>query len=294
MPPPLYNDSCYFEPHVNFTHDGTPLQGISSDLGFSEAGHLCLEVPECHAVIENSFANAALAHVKRYVLRGAGELQNQTGTTTLVRSRNHCAPPSPPALPPHQPPPPPPPSFPTQLITTRPLYLVSFTARVETTVEAFDVAVYANRMSTRLGGTDVGVTVSPGSVIVTTQVGADSQAAADGLVTQVTNIANDESLMTELYGAPSTIDTSSMTVTQNPDAVHPPPSAPPTKTEEEHSLLAIAIISAVLLPVGAFLVYLHYEHTHTPVEIAQRSYAAVTTADMPTPKTTALSFKFEM
>lgn len=261
-------------------------------MGFSEAGHLCLEVPECHAVIESSFANAALAYVKRYVLRGAGELQDQPGTTTLVRSRNHCAPPSPPALPPHQPPPPPPPSFPKQLITTRPLYLVSFTALVETTMEAFNVAAYANRMSTSLGGADVGVTVSPGSVIVTTQVGADSQQTSDAFVTQITDIANDESLMTELYGAPSTIDTSSITVTQNPDAVHPPPSAPPTRTEEEHFLLAIGIISAVILPIGAVLVYLHYYHKANPVQRSQKSYAAVTTADMPTPQTTALSFKF--
>ena len=82
-------DECYFEPRVNFTFTGTPLQGISSDLGFTEAGHLCLQVPECHAITENDFYRMLLPQ-KRYVLRGEGELQPLQGTTTLVRSVNQC------------------------------------------------------------------------------------------------------------------------------------------------------------------------------------------------------------
>ena len=43
------------------------------DLGFSEAGHLCLQVPECYAVVESDFTRNLLPQ-KRYVLRGDGAL----------------------------------------------------------------------------------------------------------------------------------------------------------------------------------------------------------------------------
>ena len=58
---------------------------------------------------------------------------------------------------------------------TRPLYIVSFQATVDTTVETFDVGAYSRRMSTALGTPEVGVTVAPGSVIVTTTAGADDR-----------------------------------------------------------------------------------------------------------------------
>ena len=89
-PPPLFDDSCYFEPNVNFTWTGAPLEGTASTLGFSEAAHLCLQRTDCFAVTEDAFENDLEPH-KRYVLRGFGELQAEAGTTTLRRSRNHCA-----------------------------------------------------------------------------------------------------------------------------------------------------------------------------------------------------------
>ena len=74
---------------------------------------------------------------------------------------------------------------------TRPLYLVSFQATVDTTVEAFDVPAYAQRMSTALGTPEVGVAVAPGSVIVTTTAGADDQSGANQLVSELTDMASD-------------------------------------------------------------------------------------------------------
>ena len=294
----MYNDSCYFDPYVNFTYSGTPLQGISSDVGFSEAGHLCLQVPACHAVVETQFEtmDQSPPHM-RYVLRGPGELQPEVGTRTLVRSRNHCAPPSP-SPPPS--PPPPPPSFPMLVMQTRPLLLVSFTAQVQTTIEQFNVPAYAQRMSTRLGGAEVGVSVSPGSVVVTTTVAADNQATADQLVTQVTDLASDAGLMSSLYDAPASIDTSSIATTQNPDAVAPPPPSfpPPTgpsRSEEDHSYLALIIILAILVPTAAFFAYLRLDQaTRRRAKDGKKPYASIKTADVPVPKPTELSFKFDM
>ena len=298
--PPLYGDECYFEEQLNFTYTGAPLQGISSGLGFSEAGHLCLQVPECYAVIENDFYNPSLAHLKRYVLRGAGELLAEPSTTTLLRSRNHCLPPSPPLSPPPPPSSPPPPLYPTLQMQTRPFFFVRFIAQVETTVEQFDVPAYAQRMSTRLGVPSVGVRVSPGSVFVTTEVGADDQAAADALTTQIAEVASDPDLLSELYDAPTTVDTNSITTTQNPDAVMPPPSSPPKRSDEDHSYIALIIILVIALPVGAFLIYLHLEKKGTWSNIAPLSpeatrtpYARVTKDDAPTRKAD-ISFNLTM
>ena len=297
-PPPLYDDACYLAPNADFTWTGEALQGISSDLGFSEAGHLCLQVPECHAVIEKAFEND-LEPQKRYVLRGAGALQAEAGTTTLVRDRSRCTPPpSPPPTSPPSPPtsPPAPPSHPFLVMQTRPLLLVSFQATVQTTVEAFDVPAYARRMSTALGTPEVGVTVAPGSVIVTTTAGADDQSGADQLVSELTDMASDPDLLSELYGAPAEVDLDSVTVTQNPDAVMPPP-PPPSKSDEDHTLLAILIILAILVPTAAFLLYLRVDSS-TPARPKSHSkpYRPIAnTTDVPiSRKGDRVSFKFDM
>ena len=294
-PPPLYDDACYFEPNANFTWTGPPLQGISSPLGFSEAGHLCLQVPECHAIIETAFSND-LEPQKRYVLRGAGALQAEAGTTTLVRSRNHCTPSPPP--PPRRPPtsPPSPPTHPILQMQTRPLYLVSFQATVDTTVEAFDVPAYAQRMSTALDTPEVGVAVAPGSVIVTTTAGADDQSGANQLVSELTDMASDPALLSDLYGAPAEVDLNSVAITQNPDATMPPPAPPPpSRSDEDHTLLAILIILAILVPMGAFLLYLRIDRAPTQQKGSKKPYSSVTTSDAPAPpKPAAISFKFDM
>ena len=153
---------------------------------------------------------------------------------------------------------------------------------------------YALRMRTRLGGVEVGVQVRPGSVIVTTEVGADDQTAANQLVSEVTDMASDEALLNELYGAQSSIDTGSITATQNPDAVTPPPSGPPSKSDEDHTLLAIVIILAVLVPVGAFLLYLRCESMSAIPDNSGKPYRSITTNELPSRKGGNVSFKFEM
>ena len=309
-PPPLYGDACYFEPNANFTWNGTALEGISSTLGFSEAGHLCLQRTDCHAILEKEFEND-LQPEKRYVLHGKGALRAEQGTTTLVRSLNHCVPsPPPPAALPALPPtsPPTPPSHPVLAMQTRPLYLVSFTATVDTTVEAFDVSAYAQRMSTALGTPEVGVAVAPGSVIVITTAGADDQSGANQLVSELTNMASDSNLLSELYGAPAEVDTESITVGQNPDAaMPPPPSSPPpspSKTEEDHTVLAILIIVGIAVPIVAFLLYLRVDSmakvqppSPTAAQRAKRvgkPYQSVTTSDLPQRMPSGVSFKFDM
>ena len=302
-PPPLYDDVCYFEPNVNFTWTGQPLQGISSNLGFSEAAHLCLQRTDCHAVTEDMFEND-LEPQKRYVLRGEGALQAEAGTTTLVRSRNHCVP-SPPPQPPTSPPPPP--TFPILRMQTRPLFLVSFQATVQTTVDEFDVPAYASRMSTALGTPEVGVTVAPGSVVVTTTAGADDQSGADQLVSELTDMSSDPSLLSDLYGAPAEVDIESITVGQNPDAAMPPP-PPPSKSKEDHTVLAILIIVGITVPIVAFLLYLRVDSMARaqkppkppqpiPAQRAKRvgkPYQSVTTSDLPQRRPGGVSFKLDM
>ena len=302
-PPPLYDDACYFESNANSTWTGATLEGISSTLGFSEAAHLCLQRADCHAVIENHFEND-LAPQKRYVLRGEGALLAEAGTTTLVRDRNHCVPSPPPSprLPPSSPPQPP--SHPFLRMQTRPLYLVSFQATVQTTVEEFNVPAYASRMSTALGTTEVGVAVAPGSVIVTTTAGADDQSGADQLVSELTVMSSDHDVLSELYGAPAEVDVESISVAQNPDAAMPPP-PPPSKSNEDHTILAILIIVGITVPIVAFLLYLRVDSMAKAQQppkpaSAQRTkrtgkpYQSVTTSDLPQRVPSGVSFKLDM
>lgn len=301
-PPPLFDDSCYFEPNVNYTWTGAPLEGISSTLGFSEAAHLCLQRTDCFAVTEDAFENDLEPH-KRYVLRGFGELQAEAGTTTLRRSRNHCVPTPPPPSPPRPASPPLPPSHPFLEMSTEPLYLISFSATVATTVEEFDVGAFAQRMSTALGTPEVGVTVAPGSVVVTTTAGANDQSGANQLVSEIMEMSNDPASLQGLYGAAAEIDTESILVSQNPDAVMPPP-PPPSKSNEDHTILAILIIIGITVPVVAFLLYLRVDsmaRARPPqpkgaprTRGVGKPYQSVTTSDLPQRRAGAVSFKFDM
>jgi hypothetical protein len=181
---------------------------------------------------------------------------------------------------------------------------------VQTTVEEFDVDAYANRTSTALGTPEVGVTVAPGSVVVTTTAGADSQSLADQLVSEIVDLASDPDALYALYGASAEIDTESIRVTQNPDAVMPPPPSPPPlpsrpppdKTEEDHTVLAIIIIVCITVPVVAFLLYLRVDSMakrpkkppHRP-RLKGKPYQSVTTSDMPQRRPVpGVSFKFDM
>jgi hypothetical protein len=151
-------------------------------------------------------------------------------------------------------------------------------------------------MSTALGTPEVGVTVAPGSVVVTTTAGADDQSGADQLVSELTDMAGDADLLSELYGAPAEVDLESVTITQNPDAAMPPP-PPPAKSEEDHTLLAILIILAILVPTAAFLLYLRVDSS-APARPKGRSkpYRPIAnTTDFPiSRKGGRVSFKFDM
>jgi len=181
---------------------------------------------------------------------------------------------------------------------------VSFQATVQTTVEAFDVSAYARRMSTALGTPEVGVTVAPGSVVVTTTAGADDQSGADQLVSELTDMSSDPNLLSELYGAPAEVDVSSISVAQNPDATMPPP-PPPSKSKEDHTVLAILIIVGITVPIVAFLLYLRVDSMAraqkppkpTPAQRAKRvgkPYQSVTTSDLSQRRPGGVSFKLDM
>jgi len=176
---------------------------------------------------------------------------------------------------------------------TRPLYLVSFQATVQTTVEAFDVGAYARRMSTALGTPEVGVTVAPGSVIVTTTAGADDQSGADQLVSELTDMSSDPDLLSELYGAPAEVDLESITIAENPDAAMPPP-PPPSKSKEDHTILAIVIILAIVVPTAAFCLYLHFAQSPALPKSKSKPYTPVTTVDLPPRPVGKVSFKLDM
>ena len=264
-------------PHANFTYTGQRIEGFSGSVGITEAGHRCLQLPDCGAVVESPFTNPAHAHVMRYVLRKAGgTLVSMPGTNTITRSASHCNPPEPPSppspsppppqppppppppppLPPPPPPPPPssPPPSPTFVMQTRPAYIVRFVATVSTPLASFDVPAYVERTRALFNTESVGVTVAAGSVIVTTELGTDDEATADGLVDAVNDLGSDA--LDSLFDAPAVVD--SVTSQANPDAAAPP-SGPPTRSDDDHVVLSIVIICIVLVPVGIFFAYLWFE-----------------------------------
>lgn len=146
------------------------------------------------------------------------------------------------------------------LATTPPL-VVRFTTQVQTTVEDFNASMYQQRMSAELGGAAVGVRVSPGSVVVTTSVGADSQEEAQQLVGMLQIMSGDADLLGRLYGAVGSLNSSSISISESFYAFTPPPSAPHTHPDEDHTVLALVIILSVLMPAALFLVYLQCAQT---------------------------------
>ena len=123
-PPPLYDEAlCYAAGHDNMSHNGTMLEGIASTIGFTEAGHRCLQLPNCAAVVVSNFE--ADHSERRYVLRGAGSLVPLAGYHTVLRTETECTPPPsppPPSPPPNPPPPPPSPPPPLPPTSPPPLY----------------------------------------------------------------------------------------------------------------------------------------------------------------------------
>tara|TARA_X000001036_G_scaffold362978_1_gene346702 strand:- start:1491 stop:2381 length:891 start_codon:yes stop_codon:yes gene_type:complete len=290
--PPLYGDSCYLEPHINFTYTGMRMEGFSSAIGITEAGHRCLQLPECAAVVESPFPNPAHSHVLRYVMRKeGGMLVSMPGTTTIMRSENHCVPPSPP-------------SNPMFVMQTRPAFLVTYVATVSVPMVSFDVPAYVARTRARFNTEAVCVTMAAGSVIITTELGADDEETANGLVGGVNGMDSNE--LESLFDAPAVVN--SVTSAANPDAVAPPPSGPPSRSEEDHVVLSVIIISIILVPVGIFLVYLWYDKgkkvpkSPPPPESSSmaavggkgsKPYTRVTTNELAGPPVAGLNFRFE-
>ena len=136
----------------------------------------------------------------------------------------------------------------------------SYIARVSAPMASFDVSAYVARTRTRFNTDSVGVSVAAGSVIVTTELGADDEETANGLVSDVSNM--DSSELESLFDAPAVVD--SVGVEANPDAVAPP-SGPPTRSEDDHVVLSIVIICIVLVPVGIFMAYLWFERSREAV-----------------------------
>jgi len=264
-PPPLYGDDCFEPPHVGFTHSGALLQGFSlpvstattaygapvpagNESALETAGNACLQRPDCVAVTESPFALHD-DHM-RYTLHGAGELVDYVGRTTIVRVAGNCRPP--PSMPPptHPPPSPPPPL----LLMTRPLYVIRFRTVVQSTVAEFDRDAYETRMATRLGlpRSQVASSVRAASVIVTTELGTDSSDESQTLVDGINTLASDPDALNDLYGAPSTLDTSSIELEVAPS---PPPAPPPPHANEGHVTIIIIVGSivgvALLATIGA-------------------------------------------
>ena len=76
------------------------------------------------------------------------------------------------------PPPPPPPSLPPLAPGQRYHYTISWNATYQTTIEAFPTKAYIANVSSLLGvpASSVSVSVSAGSVVVTTRIGVDNNA----------------------------------------------------------------------------------------------------------------------
>ena len=205
---------------------------------------------ECHAI--TGIPNPAIGGTHLWHARASGASISYTGGVLRRRSAPgvYCG--APPFVPPQ--PPPPPPSPPSFLITTRP-FIVRFQATVESTVEAFDVPTYRQRVATRflVPIESVGAEVRAGSVIVITDVGVDD--APQQLINSIEAVAADPSASSELFGGPAAID--SVTTIANTQAY--PPSAP----SSDHvpilmwTLIGFGIVS--LFFGGIFLCYLSTE-----------------------------------
>ena len=140
-------------------------------------------------------------------------------------------------------------------MVTRPAYLVTFDTRIETTVESFDLQSFIARMRVRFKNRDIGVRVRAGSVIISTELGADDEADAETLVTEVSTLADDSDALLALFATAAVLDESSIEFGENPDAASPPPSGPPSRSEEDHVLIALYCLGAAFVIFALFGIY---------------------------------------
>ena len=197
-----------------------------------------------------------------YYARGFGSVVLSSSESSLflrVEEGVVCgASPSAPPLPPFAPPPP------SLLLQTRPLYVLRFETRVASTVETFDTNVYRTRMAGALAvpETMVGVAVAAGSIVVTTDVGTNSD--PDSLISAVTDIAEQSDITEYLFGAEAVVDTNFTLITDEgapqlpPSPSRPPsPSIPPSPPKRSSALPAwvipvvlASVVVVLLLGIG--------------------------------------------
>jgi len=82
-----------------------------------------------------------------------------------------------------------------------PAYIVRFVARVSTPMESFDVPMCVARTRVHFKAASGGVSVRAGSVFVTTELKADDESTANGLVAEVN--ALDDDALKALFDAPT-------------------------------------------------------------------------------------------
>ena len=158
---------------------------------------------------------------------------------------------------------------------------MSFVATVSTPLADFNVPLYTMRTRARFNTDSVSVSVAAGSVIVTTELGTDSEETANGMVDTVNNM--DDAALESLFDAPAVVDSVGM-------QSYAPPSAPPSE-ELDHVLISLIVIFSLLVPASVFAGYLWYEKATHRARTGPKPYALVIT-EKESP--TAFSFKFEL
>jgi len=137
------------------------------------------------------------------------------------------------------------------------LFVVSFDATVDATVETFDEAAYREALATLLDvdPTQIVTVVSAGSVIVQTEVSL-YEANAEAVVADLQQLAGDADASADVFGAATTIDTSSIRAVapSPPTPPETPPSSSSSETDFPWTWVWVAIGAAAIMGVIALVV----------------------------------------
>ena len=119
------------------------------------------------------------------------------------------------------------------------------------------MTLYARRVAAEFDTEHVSVSVSSGSVIVTTEIPVEDAVKASDIALHVTILSKDVEGSNTLYGAPSVIDDVDVIDVHTANAVQtPPPSAPPASEEEEDGTAraVIAVFLSLAVVVTALII----------------------------------------
>ena len=140
------------------------------------------------------------------------------------------------------------------------LFVVSFDATVDATVETFGDAAYREALATLLGvdPSQIVTVVSAGSVIVQTEVSL-YDANAETVVGDLQQLAGDADASADVFGAAATIDASSIrAVAVEAPSPPTPPETPPSSSSSETDFpwtwVWVAIGAAAIMGVIALVV----------------------------------------